>query len=90
MNIDYLTTHEFPLEKAAEAYEMIVQRSEPFLGILLRYDFDKPLGEAAVRVRDSRPAGKVQTRLHRGGQLMPKVICSPISPKATARWSVAP
>jgi predicted dehydrogenase/threonine dehydrogenase-like Zn-dependent dehydrogenase len=59
IQIDYLTTHEFPLEKASEAYEMIVRRSEPFLGILLRYDLEKPLGKAAVRIRDSRPAGKV-------------------------------
>ena len=59
IQIDYLSTHEFPLEKAPEAYDMIVRRSEPFLGILLRYDFEKPPAKEAVRVRESRPAGKV-------------------------------
>lgn len=44
INIDYLTTHEFPLGQAAEAYEMIVNRSKPFLGVLLKYDVESAAG----------------------------------------------
>lgn len=38
INIDYLTTHVFKLEQAPSAYNMIVERKEPFLGILIEYD----------------------------------------------------
>lgn len=59
IDIDYLTTHEFPLEKAAKAYDIIVSHSEPFLGIILKYDVDKPIEKEPVTVNQFRPAGKV-------------------------------
>ena len=59
IDIDYLTTHEFPLEEAAKAYDMIVNHSEPFLGLLLRYDVDKPIKKEPVTVNQIRPAGQV-------------------------------
>lgn len=59
IDIDYLTTHEFPLEEAAKAYNMIVSHSEPFLGIILKYDVDKPIEKKPVTVNQVRPAGKV-------------------------------
>lgn len=59
INIDYLTTHEVPLEKAPKAYDMIVNRSEPFLGILIKYDVEKPLEKSRVEVRPSSPVTKV-------------------------------
>jgi predicted dehydrogenase/threonine dehydrogenase-like Zn-dependent dehydrogenase len=33
-----LISHTFSLEQAPEAYDMILQKNEPFLGILIRYD----------------------------------------------------
>jgi len=41
INIDYLTTHVFKLEDAPSAYDMILERKEPFLGILIEYDTSK-------------------------------------------------
>ncbi|MEO0249005.1 MAG: bi-domain-containing oxidoreductase [candidate division WOR-3 bacterium] len=38
IDISYLTTHTFKLDDAAKAYEMIVEKSEPFLGVLIEYD----------------------------------------------------
>jgi len=32
-----LTTHRFPIERAAEAYRLILDSTEPFLGVLLQY-----------------------------------------------------
>jgi polar amino acid transport system substrate-binding protein len=32
INLDYLTTHEFNLEEAPQAYDMILQKKEPYLG----------------------------------------------------------
>jgi len=43
INLDLLTTHIFPLEKALDAYDMIVNKTEPYIGILLKYDIEKPL-----------------------------------------------
>ena len=41
INIDYLTTHVFKLEDAPKAYDMILNRTDPHLGILIEYDLSK-------------------------------------------------
>ncbi len=41
INVDYLTTHVFPLEEAPKAYDMMMARSESFIGILIEYDATK-------------------------------------------------
>jgi len=38
LNIEPLITHEFPLERAKEAYDMILSRSEHYCAVLLKYD----------------------------------------------------
>lgn len=35
--VEKLTTHRFPIDRAAEAYDLITGRREPFLGILIDY-----------------------------------------------------
>jgi len=59
VSLDYLTTHEFSLADASRAYDLIVNRTEPFLGIVLKYDLDSPLERRPVVVRESRPAAGV-------------------------------
>jgi predicted dehydrogenase/threonine dehydrogenase-like Zn-dependent dehydrogenase len=59
IDLAYLTTHESPLERAPQAYDMIVNRSEPFLGVVLRYDVAKPLERRGWSLRPARPAAKV-------------------------------
>ena len=59
IDLGYLTTHELPLEEAPKAYDMIVSRSEPFLGIVLKYDVRKPTARAKVDIRPVRPEAKV-------------------------------
>lgn len=41
INLDYLTTHQFNFNDAANAYDLVVNRTEPFLGIALKYDISK-------------------------------------------------
>lgn len=41
IDIDYLTTHEFDLVDAPKAYDMIVNKTEPYLGIIIRYDTNR-------------------------------------------------
>ncbi len=43
VNVDVLTSHVFDFLKAPDAYQMILDRSEPFTGILLKYDDSKEL-----------------------------------------------
>ena len=38
IDISYLTTHVFTLEDAPKAYDMIMEKSEAFVGILIEYD----------------------------------------------------
>lgn len=59
IDVSYLTTHEFALEEAAKAYDLILNRSEPFLGVMLTYDITKPLRREPVRTGVLRPVGKV-------------------------------
>ncbi|HER42913.1 MAG TPA: oxidoreductase, partial [Candidatus Eisenbacteria bacterium] len=42
-NPSVLTTHEFAFERALDAYEMIVGKSEPHVGIVLKYDAGKQM-----------------------------------------------
>jgi predicted dehydrogenase/threonine dehydrogenase-like Zn-dependent dehydrogenase len=59
IDVGYLTTHEFILDEAPEAYDMIVSRSEPFLGVVLKYDVAKPLDRRPVVVRSIGAATQV-------------------------------
>lgn len=55
LNVRPLITHRFPIERGAEAYEIITgKKKEPFLGVLLRYQVSE---EAAGVIH--REAGKV-------------------------------
>lgn len=42
LDVRSLTTHRFPIEQAMAAYELIQNGSEPYVGILLKYDENKP------------------------------------------------
>ncbi len=56
LNPEPLITHAFPLEEAPDAYRMILDRAEPFVGILLEYDAEKPLRERVETASTKRPA----------------------------------
>ncbi len=40
INFTHLTTHVFDFNEALKAYEMILQKSEPFVGVVLKYDVE--------------------------------------------------
>ena len=52
-NIDvaFLTTHTFKLEDAPEAYDMMMAKSEPFIGILIEYDATKRIDGQKVMIK---------------------------------------
>jgi predicted dehydrogenase/threonine dehydrogenase-like Zn-dependent dehydrogenase len=60
IDIGYITTHEMPLEDAPKAYDMIVNKTEPYIGIVLKYDTAKPVElNKKITVGQPKPASKV-------------------------------
>lgn len=59
IDISYLTTHIFELEKAPEAYDLLLKRGESFLGILLKYNTEKTHGIKKIETGKTLPSGKV-------------------------------
>ncbi|MFC1633564.1 alcohol dehydrogenase catalytic domain-containing protein, partial [Planctomycetota bacterium] len=59
IDLDYLSTHVFPLEDAPKAYNMIINRSEPFLGVVLTYEVSRVLTKRKIAIGCSHPCGKV-------------------------------
>ena len=53
VNVNVLTSHVFDFAKAPDAYQMILDRSEPFTGILLKYDPAKALKQS-VQIAGSK------------------------------------
>jgi predicted dehydrogenase/threonine dehydrogenase-like Zn-dependent dehydrogenase len=59
-----LTTHRFPIERAAEAYDLILNDSEPHLGVLLEYTRPVEARRAPrVVLREAPVAAAAQVRL---------------------------
>lgn len=59
LDLGYLTTHEFPLEEAADAYNMILAAEESFLGVILKYETTKPLERERLEIRPAKATGRV-------------------------------
>lgn len=50
--LDCLTTHEFAFEDAPKAFDIIADKSEPYIGIALRYDASKPVVRGAITIKE--------------------------------------
>ena len=51
IDISYLTTHTFAFEDAPKAYDMVAKRTEPFLGIVLKYDTQKQHERKSIAIK---------------------------------------
>lgn len=54
--IERLTTHRFPVDRAAEAYDLITARKEPFFGVVLDYGQPGVLSAVSARRVELKPA----------------------------------
>jgi len=54
--VERLTTHHFPIEEAAKAYELITSNREPYLGIVLDYSAEPEKRRRRLQLH-SKPAG---------------------------------
>jgi polar amino acid transport system substrate-binding protein len=58
IDVGYLTTHIFNLEDAPKAYDMVLARTEPFIGILIEYDTEKEIDLKHSRIDIKLSSGK--------------------------------
>jgi len=59
IKIDYLTTHIFGLEDAPKAYDLILKREEPCLGILIKYNVEETKLKRKIEVGRRTPQGRI-------------------------------
>ncbi len=70
LNIEPLISHRFAIEKAMDAYEMVRNGSQPFLGVLLQYDAEKQKSpERTMHLKRSTHQPQQATRKIRIGVL---------------------
>lgn len=50
IDIRHLTTHVFKLDDAAKAYDMVLEKSRPFAGILIEYDAVKEIKKDKIEI----------------------------------------
>ncbi len=48
LNVEKLITHIFNLEEAEKAYQLILEKKEPFLGVLLKYNTEEMIKEKII------------------------------------------
>ena len=56
IDVGYLTTHTFSLEKAPDAYDMMMSKSEPFIGIVIEYNTSKPYNPSDSKITLTSPS----------------------------------
>ena len=78
IDIGYLTTHEFKFDDAPKAFDLVVNRTEPFTGIALKYDIDKQPSKEAIKTSETPKIGKVNISFigagsYAQGNLLPNI-----------------
>ena len=58
IDINHLTTHVFKLEEAPAAYNLILEKTEPYVGILIEYERGKELKKERVVTGTARTSGR--------------------------------
>lgn len=78
INLDYITTHEFEFEKAKEAFDLVVSKTEPFTGIALRYDTDRIISKSKILTSEVKNIAKINISFigagsYAQGNLLPNI-----------------
>ena len=58
VELDSLTTHEIAFEESLDAYQLVVDKSERALGIVLKYDPKREFERTAIDIREIEPSLK--------------------------------
>ena len=79
IDLEYLTTHEFSFEDAPKAYDMVADKTEPFLGIVLKYNTTKKHALTnTYKINPPKPQGKINNGFigagsYAQGNLLPNI-----------------
>ena len=79
INIDYLTTHVIDFNMSPKAYDMILNKTEPYLGIILKYNVEKEQSLfQKISTNKTSPIGKVNIAFigagsYAQGNLLPNI-----------------
>lgn len=80
IDISYMSTHEFAFDEAPKAFDLVVSRAEPFIGIALKYDTNKSHSKSKIVIEDSKgtPTSKVNISFigagsYAQGNLLPNI-----------------
>ncbi len=86
IDIEYLSTHTFDLDKAPQAYELILKGDEPHLGVVLKYDVEREIGRRKIITGSASTGGKIGVAFvgagsYAMGSLLPNIKASDVSLK---------
>lgn len=97
VKLDNLITHRFSIDKALDAYKMIMENTEPYIGVLLEYDTQRPLSSRVViekekkrrKAKDELGIGLIGAGQYTMGTLLPalKKVDIPFRPVGVATAS---
>lgn len=78
LNIDYLTTHEFSFDDAPAAFDLVVNKTEPFVGIALKYDTNKKHKQEKIELAPAVKEGQINVAFigagsYAQGNLLPNI-----------------
>jgi predicted dehydrogenase/threonine dehydrogenase-like Zn-dependent dehydrogenase len=78
INIDYLTTHQFSFDDAPKAFDLVVNKTEPFIGIALKYDTNKAQNQEPIRTNSGSEVGELNISFigagsYAQGNLLPNI-----------------
>jgi polar amino acid transport system substrate-binding protein len=73
VRVDHLITHRFPIDRALEAYELILEGKEPYIGVLLTYPNEPDLSRR-VEVISPQRAPSLTKDLPQSAQRTPSSI----------------
>ncbi|MDB4859560.1 bi-domain-containing oxidoreductase [Candidatus Marinimicrobia bacterium] len=59
INLDYLTTHEFDFDNAPKAFDLIMNKYEYFIGIILKYNIKNKINKGKIEVNPNKSTNKV-------------------------------
>jgi predicted dehydrogenase/threonine dehydrogenase-like Zn-dependent dehydrogenase len=79
INLEYLTTHQFDFENAPDAFDLVANKTEPYIGIALKYDADKAVSKHLIAVGNVNAEGKVNISFigagsYAQGNLLPNIL----------------
>lgn len=60
VDVTPLATHEFLFDESPKAYDLILKREEPFLGVVLKYDVEKKVDFSPIPVAEAENKAKKQ------------------------------